>query len=140
MDTFWSKLVIEQPMHVSVVDPDLQGGRPSHPCLEIRGEPGLNFFSPALRASVWSKIKGEPCPHPPPPLGSATGSACTSLSGGCEEVSWSIFQSSLNTWSHSTNIAAQDFKLVRGLLPRNSQIRQHKGLCDPCQNKFLQDN
>ena len=43
-------------------------------------------------------------------------------------------------WSHSTNIAAQDFKLVRGLLPGNSQIRQHKGLCDPCQNKFLQDN
>ena len=45
MDTFWSKLVIEQPMHMSVVDPDLQiRGRPGHPCLEIRGEPGIKFF------------------------------------------------------------------------------------------------
>ena len=64
MDTFWSKLVIEQPMHVLVADPDRQiRGRPGHPYLEIRGEPGLKFCFSALRASVWSKNKGEP---PPP--------------------------------------------------------------------------
>ena len=97
------------------------------------------FFFRPFGPQFGLKIRGSP-PPPPPPHGSATGSACTSLSGGREEVSWSIFQSSLNTWSHSTNIAEQDFRLVRGLLPRNLQIRQHKGLCDPCQNKFLQDN
>ena len=51
-------------MHVSVADPDRQiRGRPGHPYLEIRGEPGLKFCFSALRASVWSKNKGEP---PPP--------------------------------------------------------------------------
>ena len=95
------------------------------------------FFFRPFGPQFGLKIRGSPAPPSP---GSATGSACTSLSGGCEEVRWSIFQSNLNTWSHSTYIAAQDFELVRELLPRNSQIRQHKGLCDRCQNKFLQDN
>ena len=48
---------------VSVADPDRQiRGRPGHPYLEIRGEPGLKFCFSALRASVWSKNKGEPGP------------------------------------------------------------------------------
>ena len=50
-------------MHYAVTDPDLQirgeGGGGSHSDPEIRGG-GLekNIFS-ALRASVWSKTKGE---------------------------------------------------------------------------------
>ena len=50
METFWSKLVIEQPMHVLVADPDRQiRGRPGHPYLEIRGEPCMkfSFFGPS---------------------------------------------------------------------------------------------
>ena len=141
MDTFWSKLVIEQPMHVSVADPDRQiRGRPGHPCLEIGEEPGLNFFS-ALRASVWSKNEGEP--GPPGPLPWICHWICVYITQWrLWGIRWSIFQSDLHTWWHSTYIARfwTCFELVRGLLPRNSQIRQHKGLCDPCQNKFLQDN
>ena len=53
-------------MDVLVADPDCQiRGRPSHPYLEIRGERGLKFCFSALRASVWSKNKGEPAPPPP---------------------------------------------------------------------------
>ena len=46
------------------------GGGGGHPDPEVRGRPGLNFFS-TLRASVWSKNKGGGSPGPSP--GSATG-------------------------------------------------------------------
>ena len=36
------------------------------PDLEIRREPGLKNFFSVLRASVWSKIRGEQAPRAPP--------------------------------------------------------------------------
>ena len=43
-----------------------EGGGSGHPDLEIRGEPGLKNFFSVLRASVWSKIRGERAPRAPP--------------------------------------------------------------------------
>ena len=58
-----------------MADPDLQisGRGGGHPDPEIRGGGGgvLKKFFPALRASVWSKNKGEAAPLGPS-LGSAT--------------------------------------------------------------------
>ena len=48
--------------------PSDKGGGPGHSDPEIRGEPGLQIFFSALRASVWSKNKVGGCrvPRAPP--------------------------------------------------------------------------
>jgi len=71
------RILLEE-KYIPVADPDLQirgsrsfrpsdKGGPGHPDPEIRGAPGLKIFFSALRASVWSKNKGERAPPGPSP-------------------------------------------------------------------------